>query len=279
MTDLEKNLKPITKWVGGKRQLLPELHKYMPTSYNNYFEPFVGGGAMLFSIKPLNATINDFNSDLINLYANVRDNPQRLLELLENHKRLNSKEYYLEVRNMDRNGKINELSSVEKAARILYMLKVDFNGMYRVNRKNQFNVPYGRYKNPKIADYETINAASKYFKEANVTFLNGDFQEAVQSAVKDDFIYFDPPYVPVNSTSNFTSYTSEGFDIADQKRLKHVFDSLSNDGVKVMLSNSDVDIIHELYHEYNIHLVQAKRHINSDSSKRGKVGEVIITNY
>lgn len=276
---MESLLKPITKWVGGKRQLLPSLHEYMPSRFGNYFEPFIGGGAMLFSLAPEEATINDFNSDLINLYCVVRDNSKELLKILEVHQEKNTKEYYLELRNLDRSDAINKLSNVEKAARILYMLKVDFNGMYRVNRKNQFNVPYGRYKNPKIADEETISNVSRYFQESKINILNGDFSDAVQTAVKDDFVYFDPPYIPVNVTSSFTSYTSDGFDMDDQIRLRDLFSDLSNKGVHVMLSNSDVPAVRELYKDFNIHSVSANRFINSKSDKRGKVGEVIVTSY
>lgn len=274
-----KDLKPITKWVGGKRQLLPYLYEFMPKSFNNYFEPFVGGGAMLFSIAPKNAVINDLNTDLINLYNVIKTDPEKLLSVLEYHSKNNNKEYYLKIRELDRNDSIKKLSNIEKAARILYMLKVDFNGMYRVNKKNQFNVPYGKYKNPKIADREGIINVSNYFNNNNIKIFNTDFEKAIETAQPNDFVYFDPPYVPINKTSSFTSYTSEGFNLNEQKRLRNTFFKLSNKGVKVMLSNSDVDIIRELYKEANIHSVQANRFINSNSKKRGKIGEVIITNY
>ena len=282
MTDLfntENNLKPITKWVGGKRQLLGELNKFKPNSFNTYFEPFVGGGAFLFNLAPEKAVINDFNADLVNLYKVVKNDPENLLKILGKHAENNSKDYYLKLRELDRRKAIDKLSDVEKAARILYMLKVDFNGLYRVNKQNQFNVPYGRYKNPNIADRENIISVSNYFNQSNVDILNGDFEKAVENAQKDDFVYFDPPYVPVNPTSDFTSYTSKGFNISDQERLMNLFFSLSEKGVKVMLSNSDVDFVREMYRNANIHSVQANRFINSKSDKRGKIGEVIITNY
>lgn len=275
----ENNLKPITKWVGGKRQLLNDLNTLKPDKFNRYFEPFIGGGAFLFSLAPEEAVINDFNSDLINLYRVVKENPNDLLAKLEEHAKNNTKEYYLELRELDRSEAIDQLSDVEKAARILYMLKVDFNGLYRVNSKNQFNVPYGRYKNPNIADYDNIMSVSNFFNESKIKILNGDFKDAVSTADTGDFVYFDPPYVPVTPTSDFTSYTSDGFSIADQKRLRDLFFDLDKKGVNVMLSNSDVELVHELYKGANIHLVQANRFINSKSDKRGKVGEVIITNY
>ena len=277
--NLESNLKPITKWVGGKRQLLNELNVFKPDSFNTYFEPFVGGGAFLFNLAPEKAVINDFNEDLVNLYRIVKSDPENLLKILEKHAENNSKEYYLQLREVDRSDAIDKLSNVEKAARILYMLKVDFNGLYRVNKKNQFNVPYGRYKNPNIANRENILSVSNYFNRSNIEILNGDFEKAVENAKKDDFVYFDPPYVPLNPTSDFTSYTSEGFNISDQERLRDLFFSLSANGVNVMLSNSDVDLVRNMYKNANIHSVQANRFINSKSDKRGKIGEVIITNY
>lgn len=275
----EKNLKPFTKWAGGKRQLLPQLQKFKPEIYNTYFEPFVGGGALLFSLHPQNAVINDFNSSLMNVYRVIKENPEGLLEILEKHAENNSKEYYLDIRSADRDGRIEKMSNVEKAARLLYMLKVDFNGLYRVNKKGQFNVPYGRNKNPKIADRENIMAVSNYFKSCNIDFLSGDFEEAVQGVKENDFIYFDPPYIPLSSTANFTSYTEDGFSFDDQKRLRDTFFRLSNIGAYVMLSNSDTPLTRELYAGANIHEVSASRTINSNAKKRGKVGELIITNY
>ena len=274
-----ENLKPFTKWVGGKRQLLPQLQKFKPENYNTYFEPFVGGGALLFSLHPQNAVINDFNSSLMNVYRVTKENPEELLEILEKHAENNSKEYYLEIRSADRDGRIEKMNNVEKAARLLYMLKVDFNGLYRVNKKGQFNVPYGRNKNPKIADRENIMAVSNYFNSCNIDFLSGDFEDAVQGVKENDFVYFDPPYIPLSSTSNFTSYTEDGFSFDDQKRLRDTFFRLSNIGAYVMLSNSDTPLTRELYAGANIHEVSASRTINSNAKKRGKVGELIITNY
>ena len=274
-----ENLKPFTKWVGGKRQLLPQLQKFKPENYNTYFEPFVGGGALLFSLHPQNAVINDFNSSLMNVYRVIKENPEELLEILEKHAKNNSKEYYLEIRSADRDGRIEKMSNVEKAARLLYMLKVDFNGLYRVNKKGQFNVPYGRNKNPKIADRENIMAVSDYFNSCNIDFLSGDFEKAVQGVKENDFVYFDPPYIPLSSTANFTSYTEDGFSFDDQKRLRDTFFRLSNIGAYVMLSNSDTPLTRELYVGANIHEVSASRTINSNAKKRGKVGELIITNY
>ena len=272
-------LKPVTKWVGGKRQLLPQLLKYMPNDFTNYYEPFIGGGALLFEIAPKIAVINDNNEELINMYNVIKNAPNELIEALKVHQLNNSKEYYLNVRSWDRDGTIAQLTSVDRAARLMYMLRVDFNGLYRVNSKGQFNVPYGRYKNPRIVNEEDILAVSHYFNTNNVNILCGDFSISVENAERNDLVYFDPPYIPLNSSSNFTSYTKEGFDLSDQKRLSNTFFELADKDVHVMLSNSDTEITRELYKGANIHSVEANRAINSKGSKRGKVGELIVTSY
>lgn len=272
-------LSPVTKWVGGKRQLLTELHEYLPANFNRYFEPFVGGGALLFSLAPKEATINDLNTDLITLYETIKDNPKELIALLQKHQANNSKDYYLKLRALDRNGTINQLTKVERSARILYMLKVDFNGMYRVNSKGEFNVPYGRYKNPNIANETNIMTVSNYFQNNQITILNSDFEQAIVDVNAGDLVYFDPPYIPLTETSSFTAYTADGFEFADQQRLRDTFFVLANKGAYVMLSNSDTPLTRELYRDAKIHPVAANRFINSNSKKRGKVGELIITSY
>lgn len=273
------SLKPFTKWTGGKRQLLPKIKSLMPASYNNYFEPFVGGGALFFDLTPENATINDFNEELVNCYRQVKLNPKELVILLKNHQEKNSKDYYLNIRSADRDGRIFEMSDVERAARILYMLRVDFNGLYRVNSKNQFNVPYGRYKNPKIVEEELIFKISHYLNENKIKILSGDFEKAVEGIKAGDFVYFDPPYVPLSQTSAFTYYTHEGFSFLDQVRLRNLFRKLDEKGVWVMLSNSSSHIVKELYEGYLIYEVEATRTNGADSTSRGKISEVIITNY
>lgn len=273
-------LKPFTKWTGGKRQLLPELNRLIPQNFNEYYEPFVGGGALLFDLRPTVAFINDANEDLINAYRVIRDNVEELIDLLEVHKINNTKEYYYKIRNLDRNDNFNKMSAVEKAARILYMLRVNFNGLYRVNSKGQFNTPYGRYSNPKIVDRENLLNISEYLKQ-DIKIMNDDFYNCVQNAKANDFVYFDPPYIPISTSSNFTSYTASKFDLKEQERLRDTFVELDNKGVYVMLSNSNTDIIYELYKDYrdNIKTVDANRMINSNSKGRGKIKEVIITNY
>ncbi|HHG7761428.1 TPA: DNA adenine methylase [Streptococcus pneumoniae] len=272
-------LQPFTKWTGGKRQLLPVIRELMPKTYNRYFEPFVGGGALFFDLAPKDAVINDFNAELINCYQQIKDNPQELIEILKVHQEYNSKEYYLDLRSADRDERIDMMSEVQRAARILYMLRVDFNGLYRVNSKNQFNVPYGRYKNPKIVDEELISAISVYLNNNQLEIKMGDFEKAIVDVRTGDFVYFDPPYIPLSETSAFTSYTHEGFSFADQVRLRDAFKRLSDTGAYVMLSNSSSALVEELYKDFNIHYVEATRTNGAKSSSRGKISEIIVTNY
>lgn len=272
-------LQPFTKWTGGKRQLLPVIRELMPKTYNRYFEPFVGGGALFFDLAPKDAVINDFNAELINCYQQIKDNPQELIEILKVHQEYNSKEYYLDLRSADRDERINMMSEVQRAARILYMLRVNFNGLYRVNSKNQFNVPYGRYKNPKIVDEELISAISVYINNNQLEIKVGDFEKAIVDVRTGDFVYFDPPYIPLSETSAFTSYTHEGFSFADQVRLRDAFKRLSDTGAYVMLSNSSSALVEELYKDFNIHYVEATRTNGAKSSSRGKISEIIVTNY
>ncbi len=253
------NLQPFTKWTGGKRQLLGELRSYMPETYGRYFEPFVGGGALFFDLAPEQAVINDFNEELINAYRQIKNNPAELINLLIKHKENNSKDYYLALRSADRDGRISRMTGVERAARILYMLRVDFNGLYRVNSKNQFNVPYGRYKNPKIVDVDLLYQISEYLNENDIEILQTDFAEAVKDAQTGDFVYFDPPYIPLNETSSFTSYTHEGFSYEEQIRLRNTFKELTERGVYAMLSNSSSPLVEELYKDFNIYFVEAQR--------------------
>ena len=273
------NLQPFTKWTGGKRQLLGELRSYMPETYGRYFEPFVGGGALFFDLAPEQAVINDFNEELINAYRQIKNNPAELINLLIKHKENNSKDYYLALRSADRDGRISRMTGVERAARILYMLRVDFNGLYRVNSKNQFNVPYGRYKNPKIVDVDLLYQISEYLNENDIEILQTDFAEAIKDAQTGDFVYFDPPYIPLNETSSFTSYTHEGFSYEEQIRLRNTFKELTERGVYAMLSNSSSPLVEELYKDFNIYFVEAQRTNGAKSSSRGIISEIIVTNY
>lgn len=275
----QTTIQPFTKWTGGKRQLLPVIKSLMPDNYNSYFEPFIGGGALFFDLSPDKAVINDFNNELMNCYQQIKKHPQKLIELLTKHQENNSKEYYLELRAVDRDNRINKMTDVERAARIMYMLRVDFNGLYRVNSKNQFNVPYGRYKNPKIVDSDLILSISQYLNKNNIEILTGDFEKAVEDVGAGDFVYFDPPYIPLSETSAFTSYTHEGFSYEEQVRLRDVFRKLDKKGAYVMLSNSSSPLVEELYKGFNIHKVEATRTNGAKVSSRGKISEFIVTNY
>ncbi len=271
---------PVLKWVGGKRQLLPEIKKRMPAKYTKYYEPFVGGGAVLFEIQPRKAVINDINEELINLYTVIKNNPDDLIKDLTKH--VNEEEYFYRTRILDRDSKqYKEMSNVEKASRMHFLNKTCFNGLFRVNNAGQFNSPFGRYKNPNIVNEITIGAVSNYFNSADIDFKCGDFEESLKGIRKGAFVYFDPPYAPISDTSNFTGYTKGGFDRSDQIRLKKLCDKLSSRGVKILISNSATEFILDLYKDdkYKIDIIKAKRSINSNGKKRGEVNEVLVRNY
>lgn len=286
MADFENSMSghfmsPFVKWVGGKRQLLPELVKRMPKDgYNKYYEPFVGGGALLLRLSPQNAVINDSNTELINAWKSVRDNLDRLSELLLHHENEDTKEYYLDLRSTDRDGRITKMTSIERGARFIYMNKAGFNGLWRENSHGQNNVPYGSHKRLNLVP-ESLTSVSEYLNRSNIKIMNTDYRKAVLGAQTGDFVYFDPPYIPVNQTSSFTNYTKDNFGLVQHEQLRDTALELASKGVMVMLSNADVPLIKDLYEDkiFKIHHVQANRSINSNGSKRGKVGEVIITTY
>ncbi|WP_422804480.1 DNA adenine methylase [Streptococcus sp. FT1-55] len=275
------NLKPFTKWVGGKRQLLPQLLDILPSNYNTYYEPFIGGGALFFELAPKKAVINDNNKELVLAYQVIKDDVESLISELRRHQENNSKEYYLALRSADRDGRIEKMTDSERAGRILYMLRVNFNGLYRVNSKNQFNVPYGKYKNPSILDEANLRNISDYLKMNDVSILNGDFEVATKSAKKGDLVYFDPPYVPLSPTESFTNYTANGFGYEEQIRLRDLFVELDKRGVFVIVSNSTADLVYNLYEPIAKTLIEvgATRMINSNAKKRGKINELIIANF
>ena len=274
-------MKPFTKWVGGKRQLLKPILELIPNNYNHYYELFIGGGAVLFELAPNQASINDRNAELVLAYNVVKNNVEELIVELKKHALNNSKDYYLDIRSMDRDDRLNGLTDVERAARLLYMLRVCFNGLYRVNSKNQFNVPYGSYKNPKIVDEDNLREVSAYLNKHNVTITNLDFEEASKNITKGDLVYLDPPYAPLSKTESFTSYTADGFSSNDQVRLRDLFIELTNRGAYVILSNSSANLVYELYQPYAKQIIEvdATRMINSKASNRGAVKEVLITNF
>lgn len=274
----DRETKPFLQWVGGKREMIRQYKELLPKKINNYFEPFLGGGAMFFYLKPNKATLNDNNEELILSYKGVRDNPSEVIGYLRELKKRHSKELYEKIRNLDREIDIFEkLDNYEIAARMIYLNQTCFNGLYRVNQKRQFNVPIGSSLNRLICDPTTINNVSNMLKKVELS--NEDFEKVVSKSKKGDFIYFDPPYYPISKHSDFTRYTKEKFYKEDQERLKNTIDILTKKGVKIMLSNSDCDYINELYSSYDIIKVTSGRNLSCKKDKRGKVSEVVIINY
>lgn len=273
-----KLVAPVVKWVGGKRQLLDEITPLLPKRINSYCEPFLGGGAVLFSIQPSRAIVNDLNGDLIAVYETIRDDVESLIADLKKHQ--NTSEYFYAIRDIDRNkDAYRSMSKVERASRLIYLNKTCFNGLFRVNSSGEFNSPFGHYKKPNIVNEPVLRAVSKYFSSSNISFFNEDFAVTLDRVAKGGFVYLDPPYDPVSDTASFTGYNKEGFDRNEQLRLKQCCDELTRRGVKFMLSNSATAFIRELYRDYSISIVRAKRAINSDTSKRGAIEEVLIRNY
>lgn len=272
-------MEPVLKWAGGKRQLLSDIRAIItPESLNGHtlFEPFVGGGAVFLALEHDSVVINDYNVELMNVYKEIRDNPEELLTTLENHKSKHNKKYFYEVRNWDRSTGYASLSSTEKAARIIYLNRTCFNGLYRVNNKGYFNVPFGRYVRPDIVTRERILALHQYFSDNDITMCCGDFEAAVSTAQAGDTIYFDPPYD--YDDEGFTSYTASSFSRADLTRLKQLCDRLIARGCKVVVSNNDTKFVRQLFGgaQYSITSVMAKRMINCNGQRRNEVKEVLI---
>lgn len=268
-------LKPILKWVGGKRQLLDDILPLLPRNPSLYVEPFVGGGAVLLAQSPARARVSDLNAELINVYEVVRDSPDDLLDLLREHSELNSSEHYYEMRALDREPGFADTDAVVRAARIVYLNKTCFNGLYRVNSAGQINSPYGRYKNPNIVNEPGPRALSRYLR-GDVTLMCGDYTDALADLPEGAFAYLDPPYMPLSQTSAFTGYTEGGFDYGEQVRLRDECLALRERGIGFVESNSDCPKIRELYSDFKIKTVKAKRVINSRGDRRGAVSEVLI---
>ncbi len=272
-----KLISPFLKWVGGKRQIMPSILARVPKKYKTYYEPFVGGGAVLFELRPKLAVINDFNVELINVYNVIKNNVNELIKDLKKHK--NESEYFYMIRSKDRTHEFDRLSEIERASRIIYLNKTCFNGLYRVNSSGEFNSPFGKYKNPNIVNEPTLKAVNSYFNSSQIQIYSGDYENILKNASRDSFVYLDPPYHPVSESSNFTGYIEGGWDIKDQIRLKEVCDRLTAKGVKFLLSNSGVLFLKDLYKDYHIDVIKANRSINSDGLKRGEVEELLIRNY
>lgn len=273
-----KSVAPVVKWVGGKRQLLDEITPLLPKDITSYCEPFLGGGAVLFSVQPSKAIVNDLNYDLMTVYEVIRDDVENLILSLGKHE--NTAEYFYAIRDTDRDKEsYSSMSKVEKASRLIYLNKTCFNGLFRVNSSGEFNSPFGRYKNPNIVNAPILQAVSEYFNKNDISFYSEDFSATLNRIEKDCFAYLDPPYDPISDTSSFTGYSKGGFDRNEQIRLKKCCDELTERGVKFMLSNSATDFIKDLYKDYKINIVKAKRSVNSKAGGRGAVEEVLITNY
>ncbi|MBD1927902.1 DNA adenine methylase [Trichocoleus sp. FACHB-90] len=279
-----KNItKPFLKWAGGKSKLLEQYKYYFPTNFKNYYEPFLGGGAVFFYINQAfhkKAVLTDINNNLIETYLCVRDNVEHLIELLSHHQIKHNKAYYYEMRSLSYN------TDLERAARLIYLNKTCFNGLYRENSKGKFNVPIGRYVNPAICQPDLLRSVSIALQSAVIDVR--PFEDILKYANSDDFVYFDPPYHPLSDTSYFTAYSRYSFNEDNQIKLRNVFAQLAAQGVKVMLSNSDCTFIRELYSDDKIfqannlptiHTISASRAINSNPQKRGKISEILVTSY
>lgn len=266
--------KPIAKWAGGKTSLLPEILPRLPEKIATYYEPFVGGGAVFFALAAEkrfeHAIIGDANSELAGMYRTLARRPAAVIEALNELRAEHSEKFFYAVR--ARNP--HDLTPPARAARLIYLNKTCFNGLYRVNRKGGFNVSFGDYKNPTICDEENLRAAAKAL--SSTTVLDLDFEETVRPAKRGDAVYMDPPYAPVSKTANFTGYAKGGFGPDEQERLRNTAEKLIARGVHVLLSNSDTPFVRELYQGFNIESVRARRAINSKGDKRGHVGEVLI---
>lgn len=278
---IDEKPKPFVKWVGGKRQLLMQfrsMNLYPPENFDpttgKYFEPFVGGGAVFFDLLPKKAYLSDLNNELVITYNVIKNDVESLIKSLKKHR--SDKEYFLKVRAQNP----KKLSDIAIASRFIYLNKTCFNGMYRVNSGGGFNVPFGRYINPLICDENNLRKVSKALK--NVEIKHRDYKEVLNIAKKGDFIYFDPPYYPVSETASFSSYTTESFLRNEQIELRDIYIKLHKRGCFVMLSNSDTPFINEIYSGIKgvkINIVSANRAINSKGLKRGKINELLVTNY
>lgn len=272
--------RPFIKWAGGKGQLISQYVSYIPKRYQNYYEPFVGGGAIFFHLQPTQSLLIDINLELVNVYRCVRDSVEELIDRLDYHQQHHCSEHYYQVRAQIATSDdwFDAGNNIDRAARLIYLNKTCFNGLYRENSKGHFNVPIGSYKKPGIYDPEILRADSIALRDTQIE--PGSFDQVLQYArSSDDFVYFDPPYYPISPTSSFTAYNRYSFSEDQQVQLRDVMTELSDRGVQVMLSNSDCPFVRELYKEFNIQTIYATRNINCNAEKRGKITEVLVTNY
>ncbi|MEH2152677.1 DNA adenine methylase [Nostoc sp.] len=270
----ETSLRPFLKWAGGKSRLIQQYIPIFPKNYKNYYEPFLGGGAVFFYLQPSAAMLTDINAELINTYCCVRDRVEELISLLKEHKTRHNKDYYYSVRNNSGG------TDIQKAARFIYLNKTCFNGLYRVNSQGKFNVPLGRYENPNICHENLLRVASEALSYAEIQ--QADFTEVLNYATNsDDFVFFDPPYHPISDTSYFTAYSQNCFTKKDQELLRDTCAELASRGVKVMVCNSDSEFIKKIYTDINfkIYNIKAARSINSNIKNRGMIDELLITSF
>ena len=272
-------MSPGLKWAGGKTQLLDQLTSKMPKTYNRYFEPFIGGGALWLSVAPPNAFINDTNKQLMNLYSQLKINPDGIIDTINKLDRnACDSEYYYQVRSKYNEKIAENLLDAECAGMMIWINKHCFNGLYRVNGKGLFNVPYNNKTNITSFDENNIYTIADYLQNSDTSITCMDFETICSDVKTGDFVYFDSPYVPASSTADFTDYTKDGFSEQDHRRLAALFRDLDQRGALIMLSNNNVPFVHELYDGYNISEISVKRMINSNATKRTGE-EVIITNY
>jgi DNA adenine methylase len=277
---MKGEIRPFIKWAGGKRQLIPEIVKRLPKDFNKYYEPFVGGGALFMYLQHPFTIINDYSEELINAYIQIKDNPIELMKKLDEYEKQHIEkgaEFFYTIRGMDREKDWDKIDNITKAARLIYLNKTCYNGLYRVNKKGYFNVPFNQKMKVTTYDKKNILNLSKFLNQAGVKILKGDFEEACKDAKKGDFIFFDPPY-DVLENGSFEKYTADGFGVEEQKRLAMLFKKLHKKGCYLMLTNHNTPLINDLYKDFNIDVVGVKRMINSDVSNR-KGEETIIYNY
>ncbi len=263
--------RPFLKWAGGKTQLLEQYARLLPTTYRRYYEAFVGGGALFFALRPREAQLSDVNEELIDCYRGIRDDVDSVITALRTHRY--DRDHFYSERARDP----SELGLAERAARTIFLNKTAFNGLYRVNSRGLFNVPFGRHRNPNICDEPNLRACAAALQE--VDLAAGDFEQCLADARAGDFVYLDPPYVPLSDTSYFTSYSRDGFVWPKQRRLANVFAELAQRGVQVMLSNSDVPELRALFGGFVIDSVRATRRISRDAAGRGEIGELVVRSY
>lgn len=263
--------RPFLKWVGGKRQIIDDLKRLCPPSFRRYFEPFAGGGALFFALQPRRAVLSDANGELIDTYTAIRDHVEGVIRALKTH--VYTSEHYYDVRGLDPAG----LSMVQRAARMIYLNKTGFNGLYRVNSRGKFNVPFGRHRNPVICDAANLRKVSAALQSVDI--IADSFEQVLKRPRQGDFVYMDPPYIPLSRTANFVAYQKRGFGMEQQEQLAQVFEALDAKGCLLMLSNADVDWMRTRYRRFHLHHVRATRNVNSRAADRGPVGELIVTNY